>query len=112
MRSAPSRRCWSGLCTGAGYVVLMAAEAPERVLGICAINPGLQLSPPLPHKVAFDFDAPRESYEGWQKMNRHYWLEDWPDFAQFFFGEMFPEPHSTKQARTASGGRCRRPPRR
>ena len=30
-------------------------------------------------------------------MNRHYWLEDWPDFAQFFFGEMFPEPHSTKQ---------------
>ena len=24
-------------------------------------------------------------------------VEDWPDFAQFFFGEMFPEPHSTKQ---------------
>ena len=47
-----------GLCTGAGYVVLMAAEAPQRVLGICAINPGLQLSPPLPHKVAFDFDTP------------------------------------------------------
>ena len=67
------------------------------MLGICAINPGLQLSPPLPHKVEFDFDEPRESYEGWQKMNRHYWLEDWPDFAQFFFGEMFPEPHSTKQ---------------
>jgi pimeloyl-ACP methyl ester carboxylesterase len=86
-----------GLCTGAGYVVLMAAEAPERVLGICAINPGLQLSPPLPHKVAFDFDEPRQSYEGWQKMNRHYWLEDWRDFAQFFFSEMFPEPHSTKQ---------------
>ena len=86
-----------GLCTGAGYVVLMAAEAPERVLGICAINPGLQLSAPLPHKVEFDFDEPRESYEGWQKMNRHYWLEDWPDFARFFFAEMFPEPHSTKQ---------------
>jgi pimeloyl-ACP methyl ester carboxylesterase len=86
-----------GLCTGAGYVVLMAAERPERVLGVCAINPGLQLSPPLPHKVEFDFDEPRESYEGWQKMNRHYWLEGWPDFARFFFAEMFPEPHSTKQ---------------
>jgi pimeloyl-ACP methyl ester carboxylesterase len=86
-----------GLCTGAGYVVFMAAEAPDRVLGICAVNPGLQLSPPLPHKVEFDFDTPRESYEGWQKMNRHYWLQDWPDFAGFFFGEMFPEPHSTKQ---------------
>jgi pimeloyl-ACP methyl ester carboxylesterase len=86
-----------GLCTGAGYVVFMAAEAPERVLGICAINPGLQLSPPLPHKVEFDFDAPRDTYEGWQKMNRHYWLRNWPDFSRFFFAEMFPEPHSTKQ---------------
>jgi pimeloyl-ACP methyl ester carboxylesterase len=86
-----------GLCTGAGYVVFMAAEAPDRVLGICAINPGLQLSPPLPHKVEFDFDTPRDSYQGWQKMNRHYWLEDWPDFSQFFFDQMFPEPHSTKQ---------------
>ncbi|MET0828291.1 MAG: alpha/beta hydrolase [Microbacterium sp.] len=86
-----------GLCTGAGHIVFMAAEAPERVLGVCAINPGLQLSPPLPHKVEFDFDEPRKSYAGWQKMNRHYWLEDWPDFSRFFFGEMFPEPHSTKQ---------------
>lgn len=86
-----------GLCTGAGYVVLMAAEAPERVLGICAINPGLQLSPPLPHKVEFDFDEPRDAYQGWQKMNRHYWLQDWPEFARFFFAEMFPERHSTKQ---------------
>ena len=102
-----------GLCTGAGYVVLMAAEAPERVLGICAINPGLQLSPPLPHKVAYDFDAARDSYRGWQKLNRHHWLADWPDFADFFFGEMFPEPHSTKQREDcASAGRCRPRPRR
>ena len=86
-----------GLGPGAGDVGLLAAEAPDRVLGVCSINPGLQLSPPLPHKVQFDFDAPRESYAGWQKMNRHYWLRDWPDFARFFFGEMFPEPHSTKQ---------------
>ena len=86
-----------GLCTGAGHVVMMAAERPDRVAGICAINPGLQLSAPLPHKLAFDFDAPRDSYEGWQKLNRHHWLEDWQDFAEFFFGEMLPEPHSTKQ---------------
>ncbi|TDN92067.1 alpha/beta hydrolase [Microbacterium sp. BK668] len=86
-----------GLCTGAGYVVMMAAEAPQRVLGICSINPGLQLSPPLPHKVRFDFDEARESYDGWEKLNRHYWLEDWPGFAEFFFGQLLPEPHSTKQ---------------
>ncbi|MCR2808178.1 MULTISPECIES: alpha/beta hydrolase [unclassified Microbacterium] len=92
-----------GLCSGAGYVVIMAAEDPDRVLGICAINPGLELSPPLPHKVAFDFDAPRDSYEGWQKLNSQHWLQDWPDFARFFFGEMFPEPHSTKQREDGVG---------
>ncbi|MGN8553823.1 UNVERIFIED_CONTAM: alpha/beta hydrolase [Microbacterium sp. SLM126] len=92
-----------GLCTGAGYVVFMAAESPERVRGICAINPGLQLSAPLQHKVEFDFDEPRDSYDGWQKLNRHYWTDDWPGFADFFFGEMFPEPHSTKQREDCVG---------
>ncbi|NYE18671.1 alpha/beta fold hydrolase [Microbacterium immunditiarum] len=86
-----------GLCSGAGHAVLMAAEAPDRVLGVCSINPGLMLSEPLAHKVRYDYDEPRESYEGWQKMNRHYWVADWPGFAEFFFTEMFPEPHSTKQ---------------
>ena len=87
----------AGVCTGAGHALLMAAEAPERVLGVFAINPGLRLTEPLPHRIAYDFDAPRETYEGWQKQNRHYWSADWRDFAEFFFAEMFPEPHSTKQ---------------
>lgn len=87
----------AGVCTGAGHALLMAAEAPERVLGVCAINPGLRLTLPLPHRIAYDFDEPRTTYEGWQKQNRHHWLADWRDFAEFFFAEMFPEPHSTKQ---------------
>lgn len=91
------RAVLAGVCTGAGHALLMAAEAPERVLGVCAINPGLRLTAPLPHRIAFDFDAPRETYEGWQKQNRHHWRADWRDFAEFFFAEMFPEPHSTKQ---------------
>ena len=37
------------------------------------------------------------SYEGWAKYNRHYWLRDYRGFLEFFFGEIFPEPHSTKQ---------------
>lgn len=91
------RAVLAGVCSGAGHALLMAAEAPDRVLGVCAINPGLRLTAPLPHRVAFDFDAPRDSYDGWQKQNRHHWREDWRDFVEFFFGEMFPEPHSTKQ---------------
>ena len=86
-----------GLCTGAGLATVMAAARPERVLGVFAINPGLLLAPPLPHKLAHDFEAELDSYEGWAKNNRNYWLDDWPGFAEFFFSEMFPEPHSTKQ---------------
>lgn len=87
----------AGVCTGAGHALMMAAERPDRVIGVCAINPGMMLTAPLPHRIAFDFDEPRESYEGWQKQNRHYWESEWRDFSRFFFGEMFPEPHSTKQ---------------
>ena len=86
-----------GLCSGAGLATIMAAERPERVLGVVAINPGLALTPPLPHKLQYDFDAELDTDAGWATMNRHYWLRDWPGFAEFFFGQMFPEPHSTKQ---------------
>lgn len=92
-----------GLCTGAGQAVLMAADRPDRVLGVCAINPGLALTPPLAHKVEHDFDSVLDTDEGWAKLNRHYWARDWPGFARFFFGEMFPEPHSTKQVEDCSG---------
>lgn len=95
-----------GLCTGAGHAVMMAAEAPSRVLGVCAINPGLALSPPHPFKVAHDFDAVLDSDDGWHKLNRHYWRRDWPGFARFFFGEMFPEPHSSKQLEDCVAWAC------
>ncbi|WP_163543790.1 alpha/beta fold hydrolase [Occultella kanbiaonis] len=86
-----------GVCSGAGLALVMAAERPERVRGMVAINPGLPLTAPHPWKVAYDFDAVLETDEGWAKLNRHYWLRDWPGFARFFFEQLFPEPHSTKQ---------------
>ena len=39
--------------------------------------------------------------EGWAKENRHYWLRDWRGYTEFFFGECFIEPHSTKQIEDA-----------
>jgi pimeloyl-ACP methyl ester carboxylesterase len=92
-----------GVCSGSGLATVMAAERPERVLGVFAINPGLALSPPLPHKLAYDFEAELDTDEGWAKLNQHYWLRDWRGFAQFFFGELFPEPHSTKQVEDTVG---------
>ena len=41
--------------------------------------------------------------EGWAKYNRHYWLRDYRGFLEFFFGQMFNEPHSTKQIEDCVG---------
>ena len=36
--------------------------------------------------------------DGWAKYNRFHWLEGgYPDFLEFFFAQLFTEPHSTKQ---------------
>ena len=88
-----------GLCTGAGICLLMAATHPERVSGVVAINPGLNVTPPHQHHVqAFSsFDDEPQSDDGWALENRHHWLRDWRRFSEFFFDEMLPEPHSTKQ---------------
>lgn len=86
-----------GVCSGAGHALMMAAERPDRVLGVGAVNPGLPLTPPHPWKVAHDFDARLATDEGWAKLNRHYWERDWAGFSRFFYDELFPEPHSTKQ---------------
>jgi pimeloyl-ACP methyl ester carboxylesterase len=95
-----------GLCAGAGLAAVLAGERPERVLGVVAINPGLALTPPMPHKTEREFDTVLDADEylwshgsrpgGWAKLTRSYWLRDWRGFSEFFFGEMFPEPHSTK----------------
>ena len=43
-----------------------------------------------------------DSYEGWQKFNRHYWLEHYEDFVEFFVSQLFTEPHSSKQREDAT----------
>lgn len=84
-----------GLCSGAGLALHLAATRPERVLGVVAVNPGMALAELGAHRRP-DLGR-RETYTGWEKESHHYWTEHWADFAQFFFTEMFPEPHSSKQ---------------
>lgn len=91
-----------GVCTGAGHALTIAVQRPDRVLGVCAINPGLPLTPPHPWKVAHDFDAILATDGGWAKLNRHYWLRDWSGFSEFFFGELFPEPHRRRDRPSTS----------
>ena len=42
------------------------------------------------------WDEELDTDEGWAKYNRHYWLRDYRGFLEFFFAQMFNEPHSTK----------------
>jgi pimeloyl-ACP methyl ester carboxylesterase len=84
--------------------IQLAVSDPDRVLGIIAIAPGVPLlAPPHPFRAPaiVAFDQVLESNEGWFKVNRHYIKQNFGGFLEFFFGEMFPEPHSTKQVEDA-----------
>jgi pimeloyl-ACP methyl ester carboxylesterase/predicted glycosyltransferase len=86
-----------GLSMGGRYALQLAAWYPERAAGVVAI--GAALPWPLPP----DFDEPKDSYAGWAKANRNYWLADYPGWVDFFMSQVFTEPHSTKQREDGVG---------
>jgi pimeloyl-ACP methyl ester carboxylesterase/predicted glycosyltransferase len=89
---------------GARRGLLLAAGHPERVEGVVFIAPAVPLGVHTPPARAVSaFDEELGTYEGWAKYNRHYWLTDYPDFLQFFFSQIFSEPHSTKQIEDCVG---------
>ena len=89
---------------GAGDDLLLAVEYPERVAGLVLIAPDLLLTDdPAVEEGPYPFDEEPLTLEGWAKWNRRYWLRDWPGFVEFFFGQTFTEPHSTKQIEDAIG---------
>jgi pimeloyl-ACP methyl ester carboxylesterase len=92
------------LSRGIERAMLLAADHPERVAGIVAIAPALPIPPAAARADAERaFKEPRESYEGWEKWNANYWRQDYRGFIQFFIGQIFTEPHSTKQFEDAIG---------
>jgi pimeloyl-ACP methyl ester carboxylesterase/predicted glycosyltransferase len=87
-----------GICSSAWTTLLAAALHPDRVLGIVNIATWVPfLTPPLPWREVYDFDTDPGTDEGWARDTRHSWLRDWRGFAEFFFAELLPEPHSSKQ---------------
>jgi pimeloyl-ACP methyl ester carboxylesterase/predicted glycosyltransferase len=96
---AVERAILVGICVSAYQALLVAALHPDRVQGVVAFGPwALDGLAPLPEKAdAIErFDEEREDEDGWAKRNRHYWLRDWRGYVEFFFGQLVPEPHSTK----------------
>jgi pimeloyl-ACP methyl ester carboxylesterase/predicted glycosyltransferase len=95
-----------GLCLSAWHALLVASLHADRVLGVVAVAPWIKdTTPALSYRLAAGerFDDELESYDGWYKTNRHFWRDHWPEYADFFFGEMLPEPHSTKQFEDVTG---------
>jgi len=87
-----------GNSLGAQRGLLLAAGHPERIAGAVFIGPALPLGVQTERAQALAaFDERKDVYEGWEQYNRHFWLERYADFLQFFFSQVFTEPHSTKQ---------------
>lgn len=93
------------LSQGGQCALSLAAHHPDRVLGNVLVGPAVALGERDPERAAAfaAFDRPYASTEGWGKYNRYYWLDHYEDFAWFFFGRCFTEPHSTKQTEDCVG---------
>ena len=92
------------LSCGASWSVHVAADQPDRVLGLLAFAPSCALSGAHSEREAFLWDAQLDSRDGWAMHNRHVWLDgDYEGFLRFFFGRMYGEAHSTKQIEDAVG---------
>jgi pimeloyl-ACP methyl ester carboxylesterase len=88
---------------GAQRSLLLAANHPERVMGLVVIAPALAIAPGHAFRDFYPFDEPLDTDEGWAKFNTYYWLRDYPGFVDFFMAHGFPEPYSTKPTEDTVG---------
>jgi pimeloyl-ACP methyl ester carboxylesterase/predicted glycosyltransferase len=86
-----------GMSLGGGLASMLAAHHPGRVRAAVLLGTTATIGPGYPHMQPAHFLAKRESFEGWDKYNRDYWLRNYGDFARFFLENVFSDPHSTKQ---------------
>jgi pimeloyl-ACP methyl ester carboxylesterase/predicted glycosyltransferase len=94
--TATDRAVIVSLSVGAQRALILAAEHPERVTGAAFLCPAVPLAPPLEERNRYPWDEVLPTEEGWAKDNLHSWLRDYRGFLEFFFSQMFTEPHSTK----------------
>ena len=94
--TATERAVLVSLSLGAQRALLLAAEHPDRVAGSVFIGPGVPLTTLPEDRTRYPWDEELDTDEGWAKDNRYYYLRDYRGFLEFFFAQMFSEPHSTK----------------
>ncbi len=106
-RTATERAVLAGLSAAGLWGTLLAADHPERVAGVAFIGPSVPLgSPDRERAISARFEEELDTNVGWAKYNRHYWQRgerEYRDFLEFFFSQVFNEPHSTKQIEDCVG---------
>ena len=99
-----TRAVLAGVSLGGVLATLLAAREPDRVLGIVLIAPALwSLGQPDPARAVHSFTDELTTADGWARYNQHAWRRDLAGFAEFFWGRIFTEPHSTKQVEDGIG---------
>ena len=83
------------LSLGAQRALILATDHPDRVGAAAFVCPAVAIGDPPPGR-SYAWGEELDSDAGWAKYNRHYWLRDYRGFLEFFFSQMFTEPHSTK----------------
>ncbi len=92
----------AGVSMGAHWSALLAGLHADRVAGAILIDPTTSLTAvPHPKRTLGPFEDSLSTNDGWGKYNEHYWRTNYADFAEFFFSQVFSEPHSTKQREDA-----------
>lgn len=91
------RAVLAGFSMGAGHALRIAAEYPDRAAGAIMVGASVPFGPPRTAPDP-DFDAtPPADPQGEELWNAHVWRRDWLGFADWFFHQVYNEPHSTKQ---------------
>ncbi|HET7702835.1 MAG TPA: alpha/beta hydrolase [Candidatus Limnocylindrales bacterium] len=91
------------LSRAAQCTLLAAGDHPERLLALAFLNPAVRLGEGLASRPEYSFDDELPTDAGWAKENLPYWRRDFRGYLEFFFGQAFNEPHSTKQIEDAVG---------
>jgi pimeloyl-ACP methyl ester carboxylesterase len=84
-----------GYSAGGRWGCQLAAEYPERVDRLVLIAPAIRLEGAARANLDAFLSEPPDR-EGWNKYNAVHWREQYRDFVEWFVGEIFSEPHSTK----------------
>jgi pimeloyl-ACP methyl ester carboxylesterase/predicted glycosyltransferase len=96
----------AGLSFGAMIACVLAAYHAERVKAAILVGTAAIIGPGYPYMANRHFRLKRSEFEHWDKYNYDYWLSNYPDFAAHFIGNIFPEPHSTKQVEDGVAWAC------